>query len=52
MTESPEIIADRPAAPAAGRWLPTAGQAMALAWLVMAAAVDWQQGLTLSHYDA
>lgn len=52
MTESPEIIADRPAPTGSRRWWPTAAWCATLAWLVVAAAVYWHQGLTLSHYDA
>jgi hypothetical protein len=52
MSESSEIIADRSARPdPPGRlalWLACA----ALVWGGVAAGVYWQQGLTLSHYDA
>ena len=52
MSESPEIIAERSARSFPPARLPLWLASVAVLWGVAAAAVYWQQGLTLSHYDA
>jgi hypothetical protein len=52
MTESSEIIADGRATPEVRLRLPLWLALLAVAWGTWAALLYWQQGLTLSHYDA
>jgi hypothetical protein len=52
MTESPEIIADRRGSSEVRLPLPLTLAVLTAAWGLVAALLYWQQGLTLSHYDA
>jgi hypothetical protein len=52
MTETPEIIADGSGTSADRLQVPLAMGLLAITWGLFAAWIYWQQGLTLSHYDA